>query len=212
MMNADQHRVWVSILVNSKNDKEKRHAAEAIYKEFSGRLKFFFTRRSGNGSDAHSQDLMIQTLEKVFDKIRLYNEKNAFSTWVYTIALNCLRDMKRQHNIEVISVDAINDRSNHVGNTHFNKMDDGGEIFELPSFGSSPCDDAERDERHKEVREAIRTIKRDDERRIVHMRFFQELTYEEITEITELPMGTVKAVLHRAKRKLEKRLEHLAVA
>jgi len=198
-----KRKAWVITLRNSRNKKAKREAANAIYKEFYDHLVFYFMRKIGVGANINDlQDLAMTTLEKVFSKIKQYNPDNAeFSTWVYRIALNTLIDHKRSvKDIDVVSVEAINYHNvKSVGEAD-------AEMFEHTSNGPTPVEVVERSQSHSLVRQAIAGLKNESERRVVELRFLDECSYEEIAETLSMPMGTVKALLFRAKARLQEEL------
>jgi len=198
-----QHRQWAETMRNSRSASKRREASNAIYKAFYSPLIYYFMRKIGvNAELLDLQDLAMTTLEKVFSKIKQYNPDNAeFSTWVYRIALNTLIDHKRSvKDIDVVSVEAINYHNvKNVGEAD-------AEMFEHTSNGPTPVEVVERSQSHSLVRQAIAGLKNESERRVVELRFLDECSYEEIAETLSMPMGTVKALLFRAKARLQEEL------
>ena len=195
-----QHRQWAETMRNSRSASKRREASNAIYKAFYSPLIYYFMRKIGvNAELLDLQDLAMTTLEKVFSKIKQYNpESAAFSTWVYRIALNTLIDTKRSgKGIDVVSVESINAHNVKT----MGEAD--AELFELSSTDRDPSQYAERTETHSRVRAAIKELQNKSERRVIELRFLEEYSYEEIAEALEMPMGTVKALLFRAKDRLQ---------
>ena len=185
---------------NTADERTKRTAANGIYKQFYDPLMFFFMRKMGVGADSNDlQDLTMTTLEKAFSKVKQYKaDQGEFSTWVYRIALNTLIDHKRNaKGIDVVSVEAMN----HHNVQTMGEAD--AETFEHASDGFDPSQIADRSQSHALVRKAIGELKNASERRVIELRFLEEYTYEEIAETLDMPMGTVKAMIFRAKERLQ---------
>lgn len=199
----EQQKQWAIILCDKRRKKEHRAAANSIYKAFYNPLIYYFMRKIGVGAEMSDlQDLTMTTLEKVFSKIDKYDPNSAaLSTWVYRIALNTLIDNKRSaKSIDVVSVEAINAHNVRT----MGEAD--AELFELSSTGRDPLEDTDRNQTHGLVRQAIAALKNNTERRVIELRFLDEYSYEEIAETLKLPMGTVKALIFRAKDRLKESL------
>lgn len=199
----ERQKEWAIALCDKRRKKEHRAAANGIYKAFYNPLIYYFMRKVGAGADMNDlQDLTMSTLEKVFSKIGQYDPNNsALSTWIYRIALNTLIDNKRSaKSIDVVSVEAINAHNVRT----MGEAD--AELFELSSTGRDPLEDADRNQAHGAVRKAISCLKNRSERRVIELRFLDEYSYEEIAEALEMPMGTVKALIFRAKDRLKELL------
>lgn len=200
MANREQQKVWADILCNSRNKAQRREAANGIYKAFYNPLIYYFMRKIGVSADINDlQDLTMTTLEKVFSKIKKYKPASgALSTWVFRIALNCLIDSKRSaKSIDVVSVEAMNAMRQQVD------LNGDSEVFELTATGHDPMESTDRKQTHSAVREAIAGLKNESERRVIELRFLDEYSYEEIAEALTMPMGTVKALIFRAKDRLK---------
>ncbi len=200
----EEHKQWAAILCDKRKKDQHREVSNKVYHAFNKSLVYYFMRKLGTGADLLDiQDLTMITLEKVFSKIKLYKAKNgAFSTWVFRIALNSLIDHKRAaKDIDVVSVEAINAHNvRTVG-------EQDAELFELTSDDFTPFDMTVRVQRGKMVRDAVARLSNDNERKVAEMRFFDECKYDEIAEQLEMPIGTVKALLFRAKDNLQKILQ-----
>lgn len=196
----EQQKQWAATMCSSRSASKRREAANAIYKAFYNPLIYYFMRKIGVGADLlNLQDLTMTTLEKAFSKIKQYNPENgAFSTWVYVIALNTLRDKKRKDKeVDVVSVEAIN--AHNIATMGEADAD----IFELVSDERDPSETAERSEAHSLVRKAIAGLRNKSERKAIELRFLKEYSYKEISEAMEMPLNTIKVVLFRAKKHLQ---------
>ena len=139
-----------------------------------------------------AKDLTIEALGKAFKKLHLYIPEYAFSTWLFTVARNHCIDYLRKHKLPTISIDKM-----MLG-------EDGRRTnFDLSSRGLNPEQTMERTQRIAILRKIVDQLKpmyRD----LVRLRYFKELSYEEIAEALDAPIGTVKAQLHRSREQLFK--------
>jgi RNA polymerase sigma-70 factor (ECF subfamily) len=170
-------------------------AFDEIVKRYRNQLFSFIYRILGD--PAFSEDLLQETFIRVWSNRDSYREVARFSTWIYTIAGNLAKsELRRQKIRRWISIGSPSTR------------EDDERPFEIADENSDPERDMER-----------RTIKRrvDDEitklprvfKEVIILRDIQELSYEEISEILKIPLGTVKSRVNRARLRLQKRLQDL---
>ncbi len=140
-----------------------------------------------------AQDLLQEAFLRVFRNRHSYAPIAKFSTWLYTIAGNLARSEYRR-------------RKRH--RTYSLYMEGDGEAFEMaiPADVLAPDRYAERGIHSRRIQEALDELS-DDFREVVILRDVQLLSYEEISEITGLPMGTVKSRINRGRGKLQERLK-----
>ncbi len=136
-----------------------------------------------------AKELTIEAFGKAFNKIHLYTPKFAFSTWLYTIARNNMIDHLRKKKVSTISIDKINDSNNDT------------KIFQIPSENLNPEKQLEKKQRIKILRNIVEKLK-PTYRTLVKLRYFKEYTYDEISVEMDIPLGTVKAKLFRAREQL----------
>src|SRR6267142_5614416 len=129
-------------------------------------------------------DLTQEVFIKVYGSLARYRSEFKFSTWIYKIAHNCAVDHLRRNNGRETSLVSGSD----------------GETYELPieSRRPNPEQESERRERRIEIESVVRTLPAV-YRELIILRHSQDLTYEEIVEVTGLPLGTVKNRLFRAR-------------
>lgn len=129
-------------------------------------------------------DLTQEIFIKVYGSLARYRSEFKFSTWIYKIAHNSAVDHLRRN--------AGRERSLSSGIE--------GDQYELPieSGSLSPEQESERRERRLEIEGVVRSLP-NAYRELVVLRHSQDLTYEEIVEVTGLPLGTVKNRLFRAR-------------
>jgi RNA polymerase sigma-70 factor (ECF subfamily) len=129
-------------------------------------------------------DLTQEIFIKVYGSLARYRSEFKFSTWIYKIAHNCAVDhLRRNNGREQSLVSGIE-----------------GDTYELPieSRRPSPEQESERRERRIEIEGVVRSLPAV-YRELIILRHSQDLTYEEIVEVTGLPLGTVKNRLFRAR-------------
>jgi RNA polymerase sigma-70 factor (ECF subfamily) len=139
-----------------------------------------------NNSD-DAEDLTIETFGKAFKRLDQYTPQFAFSTWLFKIASNHSIDFIRKKRIRAISIDQ-------------GYSNEDGEKYVIPVKEDSldPEESMQKDERIQRMRDVVEKLK-PRYKRLVELRYFEEKSYEEISEILELPLGTVKAQLFRAR-------------
>ncbi len=166
------------------NDKD-----QSAYAELMGRYRdsiFFMLLKMVNNRD-DAEDLTIEAFGKAFNRLHQYTPNYAFSTWLFKIASNNCIDFIRKKKNNTMSIDS--DFSN----------DDGDRVsFDLKSTGRNPEEEAIRDQKIKLMREIVTKLK-PRYRELIELRYFKEYSYEEIATELDLPLGTVKAQLFRAR-------------
>ncbi len=139
-----------------------------------------------------AKDLTIEALGKAFKKLHLYTPDYTFSTWLFTVARNHCIDYLRKHKLPTISIDKM-------------MLDDNGKRtnFDLISNDLNPEQKMEKTQRIAILRQIVDQLK-PKYRDLVKLRYFKELSYDEIAETLDIPIGTVKAQLHRSREQLFK--------
>ena len=129
-------------------------------------------------------DLTQEIFIKIYGSLSRYRPEFKFSTWIYKIAHNAAIDHLR--------------RSSGRERSLVNGSD--GDQYDLPieSDGLSPEQQTEQEERRVEIESVVRSLPTA-YRELIVLRHSQDLTYEEIVEVTGLPLGTVKNRLFRAR-------------
>ncbi|MFN9801689.1 MAG: RNA polymerase sigma factor [Bacteroidota bacterium] len=146
---------------------------------------FMLLKMVDNRDDA--EDLTIEAFGKAFRRLQQYTPQFAFSTWLFKIATNNCIDFIRKKRIRAISIDQ-----------GFQTED--GETIEISVKDAvlDPAEAMQKEERIRKMREIVDKLK-PRYRKLVEMRYFDEMAYEEIAEELNLPLGTVKAQLFRAR-------------
>jgi RNA polymerase sigma-70 factor (ECF subfamily) len=167
-----------------------RQGDEKAYAELLGRYRdaiyFMLLKMVNNASDA--EDLTIEAFGKAFKNISQYTPNFAFSTWLFKIATNNCIDFIRKKRASTISLDQSNDDPETTSVT-------------LPSDTPDPEASLINSQKIKLLRDVVGKLK-PRYRTLVELRYFKEYSYEEISEELDLPLGTVKAQLFRARELL----------
>jgi len=161
----------------------KRDDFERLYEEHARPLLGFLVYRTGDV--ALAEDILADAFERVYGARRSFNRRRASEkTWIYTIALNCLRDHRRRAQAEVRALE----RAGPPG---------------LPADSTSMW-------QHIEARDALSralVTLSEEEREAVSLRYGADMTLPEIAKLTGEKLSTVQGRVYRALRKLGEELE-----
>ena len=172
-------------LVLAARDKGDQRAYADLMRYYREPIYMMLLRMTHNPTDA--DDLTIETFGKAFCQLHSYTPTNTFATWLFAIASNSGIDFIRRRRLEMISLSAMS-----VGN------ENEGYEYPMPSDDANPEEALISTQRGELLRELDRQLK-PRYRNIVEMRYFDELSYEEIAERLSIPLGTVKIQLRRAR-------------
>lgn len=146
---------------------------------------FMLLKMTNNSDDA--DDLTIEAFGKAFKKLHQYTPEYAFSTWLFKIASNNCIDFIRKKKKHTLSIDK----------PFYNN--DGFEMTQnIATYELDPEEDFIEKQKIKLMREVVEKLK-PRYRTLVELRYFKEYSYEEVAEELNLPLGTVKAQLFRAR-------------
>jgi RNA polymerase sigma-70 factor (ECF subfamily) len=149
------------------------------------------------GNRAEAEDVAQEVFISVFKTIDHFREESKFSTWLYRVAVNhCKNRIKylaRRHDRDRDELDETSHQAN-------------GAVTGAPVRAAQPDRALEGAQMERLLQEAIGNLD-DDHRIVVVLRDIEDLSIEEICDITGLPDGTVKSRLHRARLALRKKLQ-----
>jgi RNA polymerase sigma-70 factor (ECF subfamily) len=139
-----------------------------------------------------AEELAQDAFVKAFGALRLFDPSYKFSNWILRIAHNVAIDHLRKSRPPIVSID--DDSS-------------GRDIADVLMDGREPSafDQAVRRDFRNDLDAALARL-RPEFRRLVVMRYLEDLSYEDIAEVVGLPLGTVKSHLHRARAALGRQL------
>lgn len=163
-----------------------------LLSRYKDTIYFMLLKMLNNRSDA--EDLTLEAFGKAFKNLHQYSPTYAFSTWLFKIASNNCIDFLRKKKGIIISIETENEQL---------------EINESSKLKSKDLDPEERLIRKQKailLRKVVRRLK-PHYQTLVELRYFNELSYEEISKELNLPLGTVKAQLFRARQMLFKLIE-----
>jgi RNA polymerase sigma factor (sigma-70 family) len=163
---------------------------QRAFAELMGRYRdaiyYMLLKMVNNASDA--EDLTIEAFGKAFKNITQYAPNYAFSTWLFKIATNNCIDFIRKKKASHVSLDH-NDEEHEKAS------------MDLQAPVLDPEESLINDQKIKLMRSVVSKLK-PRYRKLIELRYFNELSYEEISVELELPIGTVKAQLFRARELL----------
>lgn len=167
-------------------------AFDILVKRFKDRLHNFLYRYTHDHQDC--EDLVQETFLRVYRSRHSYERIAKFSTWMYTIALNLAKSLyKKKQRMTTVT---IHKDPNDPDDRPIDLED--SDILQDDSLHEKLCMD--------ELEKALMDLN-EDFREVVVLRDIQQLAYDEIAEITDLPMGTVKSRINRGRAKLQDLLE-----
>lgn len=155
-----------------------KQAYAHIINKYKNPLYATILRMTTNPQDA--QDFVQDAFLKVYRQLDKYKETGSFSSWLYRVAINHCMDEFRKKRYQSTQVEIGEEQvidSNHP------------EVVFLKK------------ERHRQLERLLATLP-EDERLILLLRYANELSYDEISELTDVPLSTVRNKLHRAKKKM----------
>jgi RNA polymerase sigma-70 factor (ECF subfamily) len=141
------------------------------------------------GSTDLAHDAVQDAFVQAYLKLATFQRASGFYTWLYRIAFNMAASRRRRQK-PVVSVDQV--------------RDDSGQ--EPADQGAAPGERLEQQERVVQVQDALARLS-EEHRAILVLREVDECAYEEIAEILDLPVGTIRSRLHRARMQLRDQLK-----
>lgn len=141
-----------------------------------------------------AEDAAQEVFLKIYKNISAFNENSALSTWIYRITVNTCNDILRKR-IKGKTVSIYPDN------------DDESEMV-IPDTSHTPEEAAQASEIRRQLLDAIAGL-REEYRTVITLFDLEGMSYDEISKIVNIPVGTVKSRLSRARGQLRKNLEHL---
>lgn len=141
-------------------------------------------KRSKSENDA--EDITIQTFSKAFDKIHTFDDQYAFKTWLITISKNVHIDLLRKKKASIFAETTIEQED---------------KVYLVVDENPTPEDKIIREQNLAKLLRDIKQLK-PKYQEVIQLRYFQELSYKEISKQINEPMNNVKVKLLRAKKLL----------
>ena len=178
------------VLIKQVQDGDHEAFAELV-KRHETNVYNLCLRMSGNPEDA--MDLSQEAFLKAWRGIGFYKAESAFSTWLYRLTSNvCIDFLRKQKRRPTVSLTV--------------EEEEAAVELEVEDTAPSPEEQVLHTERSQAVADAMGLLE-EDFREVLILRVVEDLSYEEIAEIMDLKVGTVKSRLARARLKLKKLLE-----
>ncbi len=147
-------------------------------------IYFMLVKMTGNVDDA--EDLTLEAFGKAFKNLSQYTPDYAFSTWLFKIASNNCIDFMRKK------------KKNVLANENYEDISDSYHAQKMTSQGPDPEENLIRAQKIENMRKIVDKLK-PRYKKLIQLRYFEEYSYEEICQELDLPLGTVKAQLFRAR-------------
>lgn len=175
------------ILIEKAKDGDEKAYAE-LMSRYKKPVYHMILKMVRNVDDA--EDLTIEAFAKAFRNLRKFNPEFTFSTWLFRIATNNCIDFIRKKKLETTSISGAL------------KDDNGDNVdMDIRDINPDPQEEAIKSEKIDLIQHIVTKLP-PKYQLLVKLRYFQELSYEEIAVEIDAPLGTVKAQLHRARELL----------
>jgi RNA polymerase sigma-70 factor (ECF subfamily) len=168
--------------------RNESRAFDELVARHQDRVYTAVTRFCGNAEDA--ADIVQRAFINAFRKIQEFKGDSAFSTWIYRIAFN----------------QAISFRRENKGRGAVSIYSKDDEKIVEPAVEANPTEKLEGEETQKKVQQALELLEEGD-RQIILLKDLQGHSYDEIAAIMQIPKGTVRSRLHRARLELKSKLK-----
>lgn len=161
---------------------------ERLIKDYQKMAYNVAYRIMGNEEDA--KDMTQEALIKVFKNLKKFRMDSSFSTWLYRIVMNTCKDELRKKKMKVISIDQPIETG------------DGQVYMELEDQRLKPDEIVASKETQKEVHQALQEVN-ETNRMVVVLRDIKGFSYSEISDIMDVPVGTIKSRINRGRQELK---------
>lgn len=168
-------------------------AFSRLYNKYHDSMVFHFRKMVNDGNTA--EELVIEAFTKVSSNLEKFNNETAvFSTWLFKLTQNLFIDKLRRKKEEALSITDLS-------------VSDGETIeFEIPEY-VTPETEMLKFERDAKINKVLDSLKNEEIAEVVKMRFFDNMSYEEIGQKLNKPISTVKTYLYRSKEILKKEFQ-----
>ena len=172
-------------LIDQATVENDEQAFAELMKRYKKPVYHMILKMVRNVDDA--EDLTIEAFAKAFKNLKRFKKDYTFSTWLFRIATNNAIDFIRKKRLETMSLDS-------------SYKDDSGEAVKIDVEDNelNPMEETIKSQKIELIRVFVDKLP-PKYQRLVKLRYFDELSYEEIAKELEAPLGTVKAQLHRAR-------------
>jgi len=168
------------------------YAFDLIVNRYKNQLLNFVYRFLGNAEEA--EDLVQETFLRVYRNRKAYQKVAKFSTWIYTIAGNLAKtELRKRKRRKFFSISDLG----------YNEKD-----YDISDEAYNPEKDVDGRMKEEIIHREIDGLS-PKFREVILLRDVQQLSYEEISQIVNIPLGTVKSRVNRGRLKLQEKLKHI---
>ena len=179
-------------VIKGKDKKASEKAFNVLYKKYHDSMLFHFKGLIKDEEDA--KELVLEAFMKMNTNLEKFNQETAvFSTWLFKLTQNLFIDRMRKKKEDIVPLSDL---------AFFDEEDYTIE-YKIESKDGTPESALIAAERNRKMNDIINTMDNKELSGVIKMRFFEGMSYEEISKATGKPLGTVKAFLHRAKEILK---------
>jgi RNA polymerase sigma-70 factor (ECF subfamily) len=170
------------LVLRAKDGDQKAYTA--LMQRYTDSLYFLALKIVNNKDDA--MDLTVETFAKAFENIEKYKPDFAFSTWIFKIATNNCIDFIRKKRLKVVSLQSLTEENRDERQ------------FYMISNTLNPEETSIKKEESENLKNILEHLPQR-YRTLIILKYYDEKSYEEISQQLDLPLGTVKAQLSRAR-------------
>ncbi len=167
---------------------QKQASLEAFYQKYENSVYRFALCKLNNSFDA--SDIVNEVMLEVWNSAYRFEQRSKVSTWLFGIAHHKIIDLLRKRKQNIVDIDQVNEITDETLNME--QVLEGADNRNL-------------------IQQCMKKLK-GDHKQAIHLLFFNDYSYEEIAEVIECPVGTVKSRIHHAKLSLKKCLQRLIQA
>lgn len=178
----EEFRLFTDVELIAKAVGGRQEGFEELVRRYQKPITGYVLRIVGNYES--SLDVTQEVFIKVYNSLHRYSSEYKFSTWLYRIAHNAAIDHLRRNSINAQSLETENA--------------DGTYQLQIESPGRSPEQDREISEWRTEIGQVVKLLP-DAYKQLILLRHAHDFSYDEIADVTGLPLGTVKNRLFRAR-------------
>lgn len=171
-----------NLVCRAKDGDQKAYAE--LMQRYKDSIYFMALKMVNNKDDA--MDLTVETFGKAFENIEKYKPDFAFSTWLFRIATNNCIDFIRKKRLNVVSLQTLSEE------------DSDDRQLQVASDNLNPEETSIKKQESEKLKNIVEQLPMR-YRTLIILRYYDELSYEEIAQQLDIPLGTVKAQLFRAR-------------
>lgn len=170
---------------------------EQIYKKYNRQVFNFLKKRIKD--EMVAEELASDVMMKIHKSLHLYDEKlSQLSTWIMNIAKNCMIDHLRKRTLSTISLEGV-----YIEWVNGEETPQTDRLIQLNDSASNPEEKMIQKEVMRSMYNKFETLSKV-EQLVASLHYFDGLSYDEVAEQLNMPLGTVKAKLHNARTSLMK--------